>query len=110
MRTTDDPAHCVSPKCRGRKTDSHAHGSCGGDPNVCDHEGDVQTDHNQALLYIRQIESLHRRLKISFGVTQRLREQTTGAKPVDPHMPCPTRCRLEKMSKTINELRLGDEK
>lgn len=114
LRKTEDPSMCGNPACARKQPMPHAHRECkAGDPNLCDCVCEKSKEmHGSILLHIKQIESLNLRLKISFGVTQQLREQTSGVKkPVDQSVPCEgMRSELENMMETINELSLGDQK
>lgn len=114
IRKTDDATKCGNPECGRLSPTPHVHPACSaGDSNICDCS-DVERKelHGKILAYINQLESLHSRLTVSFGVTQQLREQTAGVtRPVDQSVPCKDmRSELENMSNIINELSLEDQK
>lgn len=92
----------------------HQHSCKAGGPDECNCEClTKKKTHTEILGYIKEIELLHRKLTISYGVVQHLREASENHKTlreVSKSVPCDVlRIHLEAESRLLNELKLGDE-
>lgn len=114
LRRTNDLDKCENPTCDSKPRLPHQHSCEAGDPDKCNCECLTKKEaHTEILGYIKKIELLHRKLTISYGVVQHLREASENPKAsrlVDKSVPCGgLRMQLEAESKLLNELKLGDE-
>lgn len=114
LRRTNDLDKCENPTCDSKPRMPHQHSCESGDPDECNCECLAKKEnHTEILAYIKKIELLHRKLTISYGVVQHLREASENPKDsrmVDKSIPCEgLRMQLEAGSKMLNELKLGND-
>ena len=111
LRRTNDVDKCENFTCDFKPRMPHEHPSCkGGDPDNCNCECLREKERDTEILrHINKIETLHRKLAVSYNVVKRLREATKNARAsrmIDKSVPCAElRMQLEAESRLLNELK-----